>query len=36
VQCAVDLQRAFASANDDLPEDRRIVMRIGVNQRQKS
>jgi adenylate cyclase len=36
VQCAVDLQRAFASVNDDLPEDRRIVMRIGVNQRQKS
>src|SRR5262249_37273 len=31
VQCAVDLQRAFAAANADLPEDRHIVVRIGVN-----
>src|SRR5262250_117327 len=31
VQCAVALQRAFASANADLPEDRRILMRIGIN-----
>jgi TolB-like protein/Tfp pilus assembly protein PilF len=31
VQCAVDLQHAFAEANKDLPEDRRIVLRIGVN-----
>jgi adenylate cyclase len=31
VQCAVDLQRAFADANRALPDDRRIVLRIGVN-----
>jgi TolB-like protein/class 3 adenylate cyclase/tetratricopeptide (TPR) repeat protein len=31
VQCAVELQQAFASANTDLPEDRRIVLRVGVN-----
>ena len=31
VQCAVDLQQAMASANDGLAEDRRIVLRIGVN-----
>jgi TolB-like protein len=31
VQCAVDLQRAMATANKDLSEDRQIVLRIGVN-----
>jgi TolB-like protein len=31
VQCAVDLQGAFASANRDLPDERRIVLRIGIN-----
>jgi TolB-like protein len=31
VQCAVDLQQAFASANAGLPDDRRIILRIGVN-----
>jgi TolB-like protein len=31
VQCAVDLQQAFADANKELPEERQIVLRIGVN-----
>src|SRR5215813_7285860 len=31
VQCAVDLQRGMAAANDGQPEDRRIVLRVGVN-----
>ena len=31
VQCAVALQQATAAANQDLPEDNRIVLRIGVN-----
>jgi len=31
VQCAVDLQQAMAVANRDLSDDRRIVLRIGVN-----
>jgi TolB-like protein len=31
VQCAVDLQRAMAVANEGLPDDRQIVLRIGVN-----
>src|SRR5262245_49411115 len=31
VQCAVDLQRAMGEANSDLPKDRHIVLRIGVN-----
>ncbi|SJM31744.1 adenylate/guanylate cyclase domain-containing protein [Mesorhizobium delmotii] len=31
VQCAVDLQHDMASANSDLPEARRIALRIGVN-----
>jgi adenylate cyclase len=31
VECAVDLQRRMAEANADMPEDRRIVLRIGVN-----
>jgi TolB-like protein len=31
VQCAVDLQQAFASANAGLLDDRQIVLRIGVN-----
>src|SRR5918995_4103390 len=31
VQCARDLQHGMASANRDLPEARRMVLRIGVN-----
>lgn len=31
VQCAIDLQRGMTVANGDLPEPRRIVLRIGVN-----
>ena len=31
VQCAVDLQDGMATANSDQPEERRIVLRIGVN-----
>ena len=31
VQCAVDLQRRMANANDGLAEDRHIVLRVGVN-----
>jgi adenylate cyclase len=31
VQCAIDLQQGMTAANDDLPEPRRIVLRIGVN-----
>jgi adenylate cyclase len=31
VQCAVALQEAFTSANTALPEERRIVLRIGVH-----
>src|SRR5499426_3771370 len=29
VQCAIDLQQAFGDANMDLPEERRIVLRLG-------
>jgi adenylate cyclase len=31
VQCAADLQHAMARANSDQPEDRHVVLRIGVN-----
>jgi TolB-like protein len=31
VQCAVELQQAFASANEGQPEEQHIVLRIGVN-----
>ena len=31
VTCAVDIQKRFAAANQGLPEDRHIVLRIGVN-----
>jgi TolB-like protein/class 3 adenylate cyclase/Tfp pilus assembly protein PilF len=31
VQCAVDLQHGMAAANDEQPEDRHIVLRIGIN-----
>src|SRR5262245_55824720 len=31
VQCAVELQQGMAAANSGLPEDRRIVLRMGVN-----
>ena len=30
-QCAVELQQAMATANEGQPEDRQIVLRIGVN-----
>jgi adenylate cyclase len=31
VTCAVELQEAMAAANSDIPDDRRIVLRIGIN-----
>jgi adenylate cyclase len=31
VEAALELQEQFAKANDDLPEDRHIVLRIGIN-----
>ncbi len=31
VQCAVDLQNAMAAANADLPQDSRILLRVGIN-----
>src|SRR4051812_22047894 len=31
VTCAVDLQKRFVAANQELPEDRQIVLRIGIN-----
>ncbi len=31
VKGALDLQEKFATANEDTPEDRRIVLRIGIN-----
>src|SRR5215472_2196636 len=31
VQCGIQLQDAMAAANVALPEDRRIVLRIGIN-----
>jgi class 3 adenylate cyclase len=31
VQCAVDLQQAMAVANRELPDDRQITLRIGIN-----
>ena len=31
VACAVELQKQFAAANEGLAEDRRIVLRVGVN-----
>ncbi|WP_119301888.1 adenylate/guanylate cyclase domain-containing protein [Dongia deserti] len=31
VECAIALQRAMTVANDALPEDRRIVLRIGIS-----
>ena len=31
VQCAVELQQAMAAANEGLPADRQIVLRMGVN-----
>ena len=31
VQCAVDLQQGMSAANSDQPEDRHIILRIGVN-----
>src|SRR5215467_8416346 len=31
VQCAIDLQQGMAAANVEMPEDRHIVLRIGIN-----
>src|SRR4029077_2704183 len=31
VQCAIDLQQAMTVANAELPAERRIVLRVGVN-----
>jgi TolB-like protein/class 3 adenylate cyclase len=31
VQCAVELQAAMAAANSDVPEDSRILLRVGIN-----
>jgi TolB-like protein/class 3 adenylate cyclase/Tfp pilus assembly protein PilF len=31
VQCAVELQKKMAAANDDVADDRRVVLRIGIN-----
>src|SRR2546426_512859 len=31
VRCAVDIQRAMAERNSDIPDDRRIEFRIGIN-----
>jgi adenylate cyclase len=31
VQCGIELQQRMAVANGELPEDRRVVLRIGVN-----
>src|SRR5262245_19907483 len=31
VECAVELQGAMNAANGDLPEDRRVVLRVGIN-----
>jgi len=31
VQCAVELQKGFTKANQGVPEDQRIVLRIGIN-----
>jgi len=31
VQCAVEIQRKLAERNEELPEDRKMVFRIGVN-----
>ena len=32
VQCAVEMQRAMRRRNADIPEDHRIVLRVGINQ----
>src|SRR5262249_37079917 len=31
VECAIQLQKAMDSVNVDLPEDKRVVLRIGIN-----
>jgi class 3 adenylate cyclase len=31
IRCAIDIQRAMAEYNRDLPDDRRIEFRIGIN-----
>jgi adenylate cyclase len=31
VQCAVEIQKVLKAKNDELPEDRRMIFRIGVN-----
>jgi len=32
VQCAVELQEAMASANEGLPQDSRILLRVGISE----
>src|SRR5690242_16452100 len=31
VRCAVELQKRMVKANETLPEDRRIILRVGIN-----
>jgi len=31
VQCAVELQKGFSAANQDIPEDLHVILRIGIN-----
>jgi adenylate cyclase len=31
VECAVEMQRSMTAANEDAPEDRKIILRIGIN-----
>jgi adenylate cyclase len=31
VRCAIEIQRKIAAANDELPEERRMLFRIGIN-----
>src|SRR5262245_34503217 len=31
VECAVEMQRRMARRNSDLPEDKRLLFRIGIN-----
>jgi TolB-like protein len=31
VSCAVEVQKLMATANDGVPEDRRVILRIGIN-----
>ena len=31
VECAVEMQKSMAAANEDAPEDQKIILRIGIN-----